>query len=104
MLDGLAEVLLRRGLAASVPPTAVFDQRGVDDAEDAMRFAIGRFDLDCLIGGRDGFLQAVLAHEEPGQLGRDVGRLRVELCRTLERADRAVDVVSGFEMPAQQEL
>jgi hypothetical protein len=67
-------------------------------------FAIGRLNLERLIGRRDRFFQAVLAHEQSGQLSRDVGRRRIELRRALECGDRAVDVVRGLEMPPQQIL
>ena len=69
-----------------------------------MGFAIGRLNLERLIGRRDRFFQAVLAHQQSGQLSRHVGGCRIELCRAFECGNRAVDVVGGFEMPAQQEL
>ena len=104
MLNRLGEVLLRRGLAASVAAPSVFDQRRVDDAQYTMGFAIGRLNLERLIGRPDRFFQAILAHEESGQLSHDVGGCRIQLCRAFECGDRAVDVVGGLEMPAQQEL
>ena len=104
MLNGLGEVLLRRRRAAAVAAPSVFDQRRVDDAEHTVGFAIGRLNLERLIGRRDRFFEAVLAHEQSGQLSRDVRRRRIELRRALECGDRAVDVVRGLEMPPQQIL
>ena len=69
-----------------------------------MRFAIARLDLQRLLAGGDRFVEPALPHVEAGQLGDDVGGLRIELGGALERGDRAGDVVGGFEMPAEQEL
>ena len=88
----------------AVAAPAVFNERGVHDTEDAVRFTVARIDLERLVGGGDRLIEAALPHVETGQLGRDVGRLRIELCGALECDDGAVDVVGGFQMPAQQEL
>ncbi len=69
-----------------------------------MRFAVRRLDLERLVGRGDRLIEAALPHVEAGQLSGDVGRLRIELRGALECADGAVDVVGGFQMPAEQEL
>ncbi len=107
MLHGLREVR-RRSLGvllrpASIPPAAL-DERRVDDAEDAVRFAIRRFDFQRLLAGRHGFFEPALPHVEPGEFRGNVAALRIELRGALERRDRASDVVRRFKMTAEHEL
>ena len=104
MLNGFRQIFLRRRLAAAVAPPPVLDERGVDDAEDAVGFAVRRFDLERLISRGNRLIEAALPHVEAGQFGGDVGCLRIELSRALEGGDGAVDVVGSLQMPAQQEL
>ena len=106
MLNRLAQVLghRRRGLrVARVAPPA-FDERRVHDAEDAMRFAIGRLGLDRLLSRGDGFLEPALPHVESRELGDDVAALRIELGRAFEGGNRAGNVVGAFEMASEHEL
>ena len=52
----------------------------------------------------DGFLGLVLARVEAGDLGEDLGRLRIERLRPLERLERAGRVALRLEVPRQQEF
>ena len=105
MLDSFRHVFI--GPAARRPGrvwTPVLGQRGIDQPKDAVRFVIGRRDLQRLLARRDGLVETVLLHVERRQLGDDIGRLRVELDRALEGRDRSVDVLCVFEMAREKKL
>ena len=69
-----------------------------------MRLAVRRIDRECPLRRIERLLGAVLAHVQPGELGRNVRGLRIERHRALERRYRAVDVVAGFEMMGEKKL
>src|SRR5215831_11826936 len=110
MLNRLREVFRLRAvdvlllLLTAVLPAAALDERRVHDAEHAVRLAVGGLDLQRLLARGDRFVQTALPHVQPRQLGHDVRCARIELCRSFERRDRAVDVVRRLEVAADQEL
>jgi hypothetical protein len=98
------EVFSTRPISASVPAASAVDEGRIDDAEHAVRLAIGGRDFQRLFARGDRFVEAALAHVQTGQLGHDIGRARVELSRAFERRDRPVDVVRRLEVTAHEEL
>ena len=88
-----------------VPGVAArLDHRGVHDAEHAIRFAIGRRDLQRRLRRGHRLRHAVLAQIQGGELRRHVRRQRIQLHRPLVGGDRAVHVVGLLEPMREQEL
>ena len=107
MSNRLGEIIGRRlvrGGGARAVATSPFGQRGVDNAEHAVRFAIRRRKLQRLLGRSDRFLHFALSQIESRELCRNVRRQRVQFHRALVRRDRAVLVFAFFEMMGEKEL
>ena len=100
MQDGARQVRIGRALLTR----AEVDLRRGDQPEHAMRFRIGRRNLQRLLRRADRFVEAIVPQVQRRQFSRDVGRQRIELHRLLVRRDRARHVVLLLEMMADEEL
>jgi hypothetical protein len=77
---------------------------GVDGPENSVCLLIGRVARECRLSIRNRFEGIVLSGVEPGELGTEFGRPRVEGDRSLVGLDRLLDAPDTLEVPGEQEL
>ena len=95
--------ILRRIVARPERPALLGEGR-IDGAEDAVRLAVGRIELQRGFRRLERLARAVLTRVERGKLGAQLRGLRLELDRLLVRRDRVVDLVGVFEVPPEHEV
>ena len=110
MRDRECRVIGRRGRRLRAPAAGLvvagvaFETARVDDAEDAVRFRVGRRNLQRALGHGRRVGNLVLAEIQRGELRRNVRRVGIRFHPARVRRDRARLVVDVVEMAAHQEL